>query len=495
MDQWMPDRRSDDLAYFMALHPHVLWTADAQGRAVQVGATWRVATNDAPASEWERFIHEEDLPVTLAAWSKAVSSGEPYDIEHRFRGSSGEYRWVRSRAKPFRGADGTIHKWYGSSEDIHDKKLLELKLKAQQEDATRRLSELEVLYRTAPIGLAVFDRELRFLRINDHLAAINGFPAEAHIGKTPAELVPDLAEQASALLHRILETGEPQLGVEIVGETPAQPGVKHAWLENWQPIPGPDGTPEAISIVAVDISERKRLEDELKADREKKAHFLAMVAHELRNPLAPMVTSIALLKRDELGAAPKAELLAVLERSCRQLETLVRDLLDLTETEGTQVRLSLSTVSVRDALDAAQCTAKRRLDARQQSLVVRFPAPDITVQADPVRLQQMLYNLLSNSSKYSGEGSAIALSARRDAENVVFRVEDPGIGIAADRLESVFELFSRGDHPWHAAVDGLGIGLALVRRLAEAHGGSVRAFSAGPGCGAAFEVTLPLSGP
>jgi signal transduction histidine kinase/DNA-binding response OmpR family regulator len=226
------------------------------------------------------------------------------------------------------------------------------------------------------------------------------------------------------------------------------------------------------------------------ADRHKN-DFLSMLAHELRNPLAPIRNAIHILR---LRGSDEPEVRAVHEMVDRQVQQLIRlvdDLLDLSRITRGKIRLQTECLDMATVIARAVETSRPLIDARRHELTVMLPPEPIRVIGDPVRLAQVLSNLLNNSAKYTEEGGRIHLSAERDDGKIVLRVRDNGMGIPPEMLSSIFELFTQVDRSLDRAQGGLGIGLTLVHMLVKMHGGRVEAFSAGPGQGSEFVVYLP----
>jgi signal transduction histidine kinase len=227
-----------------------------------------------------------------------------------------------------------------------------------------------------------------------------------------------------------------------------------------------------------------------RADRAK-TEFLAMLAHELRNPMAPLRNAVALLERAERDPARDRSALAIMRRQTAQLTRLVDDLLEVSRIEQGKIELRIEPVGVADALAAAVESVQPLLDRRGQRLEATLPDPTVRLPGDAARLTQVVTNLLHNAIKYSPPEGTIVLHVDVAADHVAISVQDRGSGIEPEMLPLVFDLFQQGQRPLDRADGGLGIGLSLVRRLVELHGGGVAAFSDGPGRGARFVVTLP----
>ncbi|MGZ8255656.1 MAG: PAS domain S-box protein [Burkholderiaceae bacterium] len=251
--------------------------------------------------------------------------------------------------------------------------------------------------------------------------------------------------------------------------------------------------------VGIDVTERKRDEEVLRrqateladADR-RKDEFLAMLAHELRNPLAPIRNSLQYLQLKGPDTAELQSARDIIDRQVRQLVRLVDDLLDVSRISRGKIDLQRQRINLNMVVESAVESSRPLIDANDHCLVVRLPASPVEIDADMTRLVQVLQNLLNNAAKYTPHGGRIELSAAVEAGEVVIRVCDNGIGIPPDLVNRVFEMFMQLDRRIERSSGGLGIGLTLVQRLVELHGGRVEAFSEGPGRGSTFVVHLPL---
>jgi two-component system, sensor histidine kinase len=235
--------------------------------------------------------------------------------------------------------------------------------------------------------------------------------------------------------------------------------------------------------------ELSRLNEQLAIADRRKDEFLAILAHELRNPLAPIQTSLELVRRNPDRAVP-VRVLEILERQVRHVTRLVDDLLDISRITAGKIELRKEPLKLSDIIEQAVVSARPLVDAKRHTLVVRHPGDDSVVLGDPVRLVQVVSNLLNNAAKYTQPGGQIDLDWGHDEHGVYVRISDNGRGIAPELIGRVFDMFVQ-ERAGTDGAGGLGLGLALVRRLAELHGGSVAAESGGHGKGATFEIRLP----
>jgi PAS domain S-box-containing protein len=266
------------------------------------------------------------------------------------------------------------------------------------------------------------------------------------------------------------------------------------------PIKDDGGNVVGASKIVRDITDQKRAESELRAlasdladaDR-RKDEFLATLAHELRNPLAPLSNTLEILKRSGHQDASLRRGLDTMGRQLEQLVRLVDDLLDLSRITHNRIELRKRHVDIASVIRQAVLSAQPLADAAGQTIEVTPPAESIHLFADPVRLTQIFGNLLNNGCKYTPRGGTIRVTAVREDSNVVVTVADTGMGIPPDKLAAIFDMFTQVDQSLEQSQGGLGIGLTLVKRLVEMHGGSVEARSDGEGQGSEFLVRLPIA--
>ena len=242
-----------------------------------------------------------------------------------------------------------------------------------------------------------------------------------------------------------------------------------------------------------DISAMKRMEEALREADRRKDEFLATLAHELRNPLAPIANSIQILKMSRVDGATVEKTTATMERQLDHLVRLVDDLLDVSRVMRGKIDLRRESVELASVVARAVETAEPLIDIRGHRLELALPSESLLVDADPMRLSQVVGNLLTNAAKYTEPGGHITVSAERQDGQAVLRVSDDGIGMAPDVLPHVFDLFVQVGQATTRSQGGLGIGLTLVKNLVDLHGGAVEASSGGLGKGSEFVVRLPLA--
>jgi signal transduction histidine kinase len=239
-----------------------------------------------------------------------------------------------------------------------------------------------------------------------------------------------------------------------------------------------------------ETEERRSAEAALRAADQRKDEFLALLAHELRNPLAPIVNAMSLLRAPKADATITQRAYDIMDRQLAHMVRLVDDLLDVARITRGKLAIHKQPVELADVLRNAVDTVRPLLDGRSHRFLMNVPQQPVYLQADPIRLAQVFSNLLNNAAKYSEVGGDVTLTAEVVGSSVRVVVADAGIGISAETLPEIFDMFARGDHSEHAA--GLGVGLALARQLIDLHGGTIDAHSPGVGSGSTFTVTLPV---
>ncbi len=349
-------------------------------------------------------------------------------------------------------------------------------------------------------GIVTIDEGGNVESFNPAAEKMFGYQSAEVLGRNVKMLMPEpYYSEHDAYLDNYVSTGKPKIigiGREVVGRRkdgstfPMELAVSEFHI----------GARRYFTGIVRDITERKRLEDQLRervdalaeADRQKD-EFLAMLSHELRNPLAPMRNALYLLKRAQQDPETVQAARDVMERQMHQLVRLVDDLLDVSRIIRGKIDLRRDRLDIGAVVARAVETAQPVVDAHGHVVSVSLPESPLEVEGDMVRLAQVVSNLLTNAAKYSGSAGRIDVLARRDGDVALITVRDRGAGIPHELLPRVFDLFVQGAHTLARSQGGLGIGLTLVRRLVEMHGGTVCAASAGPGQGSEFSVRLPLA--
>jgi PAS domain S-box-containing protein len=375
--------------------------------------------------------------------------------------------------------------------------------------SSRRRVEISERWLTAvlnSIGDAVIatDDLGRVTFLNPVARALTGWESDEAVGKSLANVFQIVSEDnRQPVENPVARVLRENVVVGLSNHTIliAKNGTERPIDDSGAPIKEKGGATTGVVLVFRDITERKHLERELRrrltelaeADR-RKDEFLAMLAHELRNPLAAISSAVQLSaltsEADQIDWS-----VDVMNRQIKHLSRLIEDLFDVSRITRGKIRLRKERLDAAMIVKNAVASARPLVEARELKLTVSVPTGSLPVEADPVRLEQIVSNLLTNAAKYTDSGGQIWLSAEQVEDEIVIKVRDTGIGMTPEQLSRMFELFAQGDRSLARSEGGLGIGLTLARSLAELHGGSLTATSAGPGTGSEFIVRLPAASP
>ena len=358
-------------------------------------------------------------------------------------------------------------------------------------------SELHRLLETLPAGAYTCDPDGLITYYNAHALALWGRapklndPIDRFCGSFKLFTADGTAiPHDECWIALALRTEQEFNGHEIVIERPD--GQRRTVLAHASPIRDGSGKVLGAVNVLVDITDRKRTEDALKTVDRSKNEFLAILAHELRNPLAPIRSAVQILNR-EAALAPESQwAVSAIERQVRQMARLIDDLVDVARITSNRLELRKERVELGAVLRSAVETSGALLKAGGQEFTLVLPDTPIRLDADPIRLAQAVTNLLNNAAKYTERGGHIWLIAERGGAHAVITVRDTGVGIPSAVLPHVFEMFTQGEQTRARTLGGLGIGLTLVKRLVEMHGGTVEAQSGGQDLGSTFTIRLPV---
>jgi PAS domain S-box-containing protein len=317
-----------------------------------------------------------------------------------------------------------------------------------------------------------------------------GFSAQEAIGKHISLIIPDDRVQEEADILARLRAGDRVDHFDTVRKK-RDGSTVHVSL-TISPTRDENGRVVGASKIARDISDRKRIEQALKDADRRKDEFLATLAHELRNPLAPIANMLEVMKRAENDPELLLQARDTMERQLASLVRLVDDLLDVSRISRNKLEMRKQPMDLKTVIHQAVESSRPWIESHDQTLTVTLPDEPVILNADPVRLAQVFINLLNNASKYTEPKGQIWLTAETHDDRVVVKVKDTGAGIPPEKLGSIFEMFTQVDQSLERSHGGLGIGLTLAKTLLELHGGTVRAFSDGPGRGSEFVVELPV---
>jgi signal transduction histidine kinase/DNA-binding response OmpR family regulator len=370
-----------------------------------------------------------------------------------------------------------------------DSLLLRHRIRSAEEAQSRRMARV---FAQAPVGVAILRGPTHVFESANpaYLELVGNRPV---VGKPMREALPELEGQGLyELLDRVYASGEAHVGrslrVEISRRVANRP--EECFFDFvYQPMFAPDGNVDGIAVVVFDVTELAKARHASEIANRAKDEFLAMLGHELRNPLAPILTALQLMRLRGSDAVERER--EVIERQVHHMVGLVDDLLDVSRITQGKVQLKREPVEMADLVASAVEMASPLLESQRHELKLDLPKRGLTVDGDAARLAQVISNLLTNAAKYTPPGGQIAVEGRAEGQDVVLQVRDTGIGIERDMLPHIFEPFTQERQALDRAQGGLGLGLAIVRSLVQMHGGSVAVRSEGRGRGSEFEIRIP----
>ncbi|WP_437812686.1 hybrid sensor histidine kinase/response regulator [Sorangium sp. So ce1078] len=434
------------------------------------------------------LTHPDDRARDLAAYQRALSGAErEWRSEKRFVRKDGGVRWVVVRGAVFRDERGKAVRAVGVIDDITERKQAEEALR-RSEERFRAAQELSldafiVLRAVRDEGGGVVDFLFDFA--NPAAGRLLRRPLGAFVGRRLLEMMPDQRTNLFPLYVRVVETGEShdkEIGYTADGH--------RVWVRNMAVKVG-----DGVAVSFNDITARKQAEQALLDADRRKDEFLAMLAHELRNPLSAIQFALRVSQMPSVPEPRRAWAQSVMQRQLSQLGRMVDDLLDVSRITRGKITLKQEPLDLGHVIYQAVAAAAPLIDASKHELALDVGPRPLPVFGDTARLEQVIVNLLTNAAKYTREGGRIWLTARQEGAEVVVRVKDTGYGIPEEMLPRVFDLFEQAHPTLDRARGGLGIGLTLVKRLVEMHSGSVSAASEGEGRGSEFTVRLPAAEP
>jgi two-component system CheB/CheR fusion protein len=429
----------------------------------------------------ENLTHSMDYPELAADFRRVLTTGTPVEKELRSDGQ----RVFFTRILPYK-AKGAVDGVVLTLVDVSG-------LKAAEDQLFHERYLLNSLLANVPDAIYFKDARGRFIRANRAMAERLGLDdAQKAVGKTGFEL-PGYKHALS--VHQqdelVLRSG---LAQHYELEQRKTPDGDDAW-DLVTRLPLHDAAGGVVGIIGVfrDVTEQRRAQQKIHDAVTRRDQFLAMLSHELRNPLGAMVTATRLLGHDETSPDRCKQLLDVLSRQAHQMARLLDDLLEVSRVTQDKIELRRRPLDLRTIVSEAAETVRELMESRDVTLEIELPDEPLVVDCDPARMQQVQVNLLNNAAKYSSTAGHVWLSLKREGAEAVLRVKDDGVGIPKHILDDVFELFVQSQRTLDRAEGGLGVGLTLVRGLVQRHGGSVTALSDGEGQGSEFIVRLPLS--
>ena len=520
-------RDSEERFRFLAENiPVQIWTALPDGRldyvTEQTAGQFGLTAERLLADGWQNVVHPEDLALAVERWTHALATGDPYEVEFRLKLWSGEYAWHLARAVPQRSASGVIARWFGTNTNIEEQReqqsrtqRLLAQVQHAHRDAEAARAELHSLFMQAPSPICVLrGHEHTFTLANPAYMRFVG-PARTLVGLPVRSAMPEMEGQGFfEILDRVYTTGQRYTGLEVPAKFDRRgDGTLDDAFVNaaYEPFCDLYGDVAGILVIASDVTDIVRAREAVQAtleDRERmlaitedarwkaehasraKDEFLATASHELRTPLNAILGWARMLRSGTLDASGYSRGVETIERNARSQVQLVEDILDGSRIITGKLHLEIRTLDLTAVVQAALDAVRPAAAAKSIALDVTLDPDAARIKGDPDRLQQVVWNLVNNAMKFTPKDGRVEVRLARVGTSIELSVKDNGQGIHRDFLPYVFERFRQADASTTRRYGGLG--LALVRHLAEAHGGTVRAESEGEGRGATFVVTLPV---
>lgn len=500
-------RRSDLQFRQMAERlPNMAWMAQPDGHVFWFNSRWfeYTGTTSADVEGWNwKSVHDPDvLPDVIERWKKSLNSGESFEMVFPIRGSDGTFRPFLTLAQPFRGSNHEILYWFGTNTDISaQKKAEQFLVDAARHERHRaeRLTQLASASKSVNTMLSVesvldvLAAEARRI-LSSHLAialvregqdqphplrCVSMSEKYLQLPETPRE------EQLSFLLET--ESG---ISAPLISHSGGSIGRVFVSDKSSGEFTDEDrAVLTQLANIASASMENARLYQLAREQDRRKDEFLATLAHELRNPLAPLRNALGIFRLNPQMRSN--ELVEMMDRQLGHMVRLIDDLLDISRISMNKMELRCSRIPLSDAIKSAIETSRPLIESARHELNITIPAEPIYLHGDLTRLAQVFSNLLSNSAKYTVTGH-ISLTVSRQGNEALVSVTDDGIGIPPESLSQIFDMFWQVDRSIERQTGGLGIGLALVKGIAEMHGGSISAYSRGSGQGSTFTVRLPI---
>lgn len=469
--------------------PHVVARFDQQRRHVFVNKAVERKIGVRPEvflGKTNEQLHP-DADCT-ASWRKMLEralAGEEVGGEFAVATRGDDVRTLEARIIPEKSGSDAIESALAVLMDVTEERRAQAQLRATTQAAEGARAVLDALLMAAPVGFAYLDRQLRFGMLNPCLASMNGLPMEAHIGKTPMELFPGLpGDQLRRHAEAVFETGKPQTDIELQGETPAAPGKIGTWIEHWYPV-RLEGQVVGVGVVVEDATARRLAESQLRATAELRERLIAIVSHDLKNPLAAVVTAATMIGMHAEATHAIVGLANRIVSSGRRMGRLIEQLLDFVRVDQS------SGIAIEPGMMNLASTSARVVSESG----LAFPTASIELHArgdtaglwDEDRIVQLLSNLIGNAVEH-GDGSVRIELDGTAAHSVRVDIKNGGAAIPHEMLPAIFEPFRRAANGY-ARRHGLGLGLFISKSIVEGHGGSIDVRS---GAGeTTFAITLP----
>ena len=478
---------SEAFAIMANASPVMIWVTDEAGHLRFGNRAYRsffgLAEEHVQGMDWQSRVHPRDVESYVRPFLEALEHRQPFRARCRFSRHDGMWRWVESHAAPYFSPGGDFLGMVGSSPDITEQIATEQALRESETRFRDMADNASVaIWVTDPDGTAIFLSKCWYEMTGQSPATGLGYgwvdalhPDDR--GRVKQAFLAANARRESFRLEYRLRSRDGQDKWVIDAATPRFDG---------------SGTFVGYIGSVIDISERKKAEEALEQANRRKDEFIATLAHELRNPLAPLRNALELIRFAGSDPTVLTHARELMERQVKHIVRLIDDLLDVSRIASGKLHLKLERVNLLEVISSAVEIAMPLMLARRHNLVVTVSGGAIWIECDTVRLTQAFGNVLANAAKFTPSGGRIDVGIALEDGRASIGIRDNGIGIPADKLESIFEMFAQLHERTDDREGGLGIGLHLVKRLVELHKGTVAAFSAGANQGTEIRITLPV---
>jgi len=484
-----------------AVIPHMIFIQNAQGQVIFFNERWYEYTGftkEDPVNQWPQVIHPDDIGACVDKWLKSLREGKPFEHEYRLKRKDGVFRWHLGRALPLKNDQGVVTRWFGSNTDIDDQKQL-------NDQMARAQAEFKKIIETIPNGIWRTDAHGRADYFSQRFGELVGYTEEKDLlgDAWIDKLHPDDAVNTMEVWKAALTAKTP---VKHEFRYKTKNGGYQWFRSEGNPLKNEKGEVIKFYGTWMNIDDIKKQSEELQkakeaaeAANEAKSSFLANMSHEIRTPLGAILGFSSLLRLDA-DNVERESYLKIIEKNGQALTKIIDDILDLSKVEAGRMTVEMTRLNLIEMLREVTGLFVER--AKSKGVALHFslcPRTPQEVESDPVRLRQILLNIVGNAVKFTDRGEvnidAHVETKSSNEKKLHIRVSDTGTGLTDDQIDKIFKPFSQADNSTTRRFGGTGLGLALSRRLAQALGGDIELISSVVGRGSTFEITVDVRVP
>lgn len=462
------------------------WVVDAEGRATWFNARWAEFTglplDQIRENGGRHLYHPDDKEQLAQLFPRKFKEQKQWEEVFRLRNKEGEYHWFLSRAIPIFDDAGNLICWFGTNTDITHSKTTEMALQESEERFRLMADNMDQLAWIATADGSSF-------WFNKRYEEFTGWPADQILSRAEELHHPDHYQEVTCTLTEAGQRGEPW---EAKFPLKRKDGEWRWFLARAIPSRNDEGVITRWFCTCTDITDLRQAEEALKVADQRKDSFLAILAHELRSPLAPLRNGVELLGLLEPHDPEGKRVQEMMQRQMKHMVRLIDDLMDLSRISRDLIQLDQKPLHLQQPVEHAIEAVRAAMDAKNIVFTQKVEQKDLVVHGDETRVTQMITNLLNNAAKYTPQGGEVTLLVQREKYHAAIAVKDTGIGLENHMIPEVFGMFTQVDSAQSTTGGGLGIGLHIVKRLVEKHGGEIIAHSDGLGKGSTFTIKLPL---